>query len=302
MNAADAISPATRLAILSMDVEDWYHLDYFQQAQCDRSYSLLDGLDRYLELLAEHQVPSSFFVLGDIAANVVWPLRDAMSHGHDVSCHGWDHCRPLTLEPSQFRQDLLRSRGVLADLLGASPPGYRAPCFSLDRPRLEIVRELGFHYDSSRIQFSRHPLYGTLDMAGFDQVRPWVFRSGDFFEFEVSTLKVRGRDVPVSGGGYIRLLPWWLMGRLMHRYLARESFYVLYIHPFELSSRADPPLPRGTGFKTRFRLSHGRSKVVGRLAQTIQLLRSQGFAFTTFARLRQELLAAKETPPCPASS
>ena len=41
----------TRWAVLSMDVEDWYHLDYFQGAAPDRSVSMLAGLDVYLDLL-----------------------------------------------------------------------------------------------------------------------------------------------------------------------------------------------------------------------------------------------------------
>src|SRR3989442_648447 len=45
-------SPPKRTAVLSMDVEDWYHLDYFHRPSCDASCSLLDGLDVYLELLA----------------------------------------------------------------------------------------------------------------------------------------------------------------------------------------------------------------------------------------------------------
>ena len=55
-----------KYAILSMDVEDWYHLDYFINKNFDRSYSLLDGLDRYVELLHDFQIPSSFFILSSM--------------------------------------------------------------------------------------------------------------------------------------------------------------------------------------------------------------------------------------------
>ena len=47
-----------------MDIEDWYHLDYFDKSKCKRDYSMLDGINRYCELLDEHNIPSSFFVLG----------------------------------------------------------------------------------------------------------------------------------------------------------------------------------------------------------------------------------------------
>ena len=54
-------------AVLSLDVEDWYHLDYFDRAECDTTSSLLDGLDAYIELIESLSIPSSFFVLGEIA-------------------------------------------------------------------------------------------------------------------------------------------------------------------------------------------------------------------------------------------
>lgn len=47
--------------VLSIDVEDWYHLDYFDRHECDTNNSLLDGLDVYIELLESLSIPSSFF-------------------------------------------------------------------------------------------------------------------------------------------------------------------------------------------------------------------------------------------------
>ena len=38
-------------AVLSMDVEDWFHLDYFQRKFCNETYSMLDGLEKYLKVL-----------------------------------------------------------------------------------------------------------------------------------------------------------------------------------------------------------------------------------------------------------
>ena len=47
-------------AVLSLDVEDWYHLDYFDRYECDANNSLLDGLDVYVELLESLSLPSIF--------------------------------------------------------------------------------------------------------------------------------------------------------------------------------------------------------------------------------------------------
>lgn len=273
-------------AVLSMDVEDWFHLDYFDRARCDTSASLLDGLDRYQALLAEEGIPSSFFVLGELTDVVA----RRMDHQPDIGIHGWSHRRPLTLSVEEFASDVKRSKDAVEQKLGRAVEGHRAPCFSLDRARLDIVQELGFSYDSSRIQFSSHPLYGTLDLTGYESVRPWVYQRGGFFEFEVSTTRLGRHTIPISGGGYLRLLPWRVMHRLLTRYLEHESLFVLYIHPFELSRQADPRLPDGTGWPTRVRFSRGRSHTEQRLRMLIALLREKGFSFTTFAQLRNEIL------------
>jgi nucleoside-diphosphate-sugar epimerase len=283
-----------KFAVLSLDVEDWYHLDYFRDSACDRNWSLLDGLDNYNEILENHKVPSSYFVLGELAKKLRAPLRAAAAAGNDVGSHGWNHEHPLRLTADQFATDLHRAKGELEDSLGRPVSGYRAPCFGLDRPRLEQVRSARFDYDSSRIQFKDHALYGSLDLTGYDQISPNIFRQDDFFEFQVSTLKMAGRNIPVSGGGYLRIIPWMIMKKWIDAYLDTNELYVLYIHPFELSRRSNPPLPAGTRFKTRLRFEYGRFGVGRRLSTLIDLLKRNGFEFTTFARLREKLL--KESP------
>ena len=63
------------------------------------------------------------------------------------------------LNISKFTDDLKRSKHTLEDILGRPVEGYRAPCFSIDRQRLEKVKkEVGYLFDSSRISFDDHPL------------------------------------------------------------------------------------------------------------------------------------------------
>ena len=195
-------------AVLTLDVEDWYHLDYFDRHECDTNNSLLDGLDVYVDLLESLSLPSSFFVLGEIAESKIDFFKGLVKSGHDVGSHGWNHIRPMTLGIDEFRADLHRSRDVMKEINGERGFGYRAPCFSLDRERLDIVRDSGFAYDSSRIDFGSHPLYGSIDMHGYDNLSEAVYRSGEFMEFEATTLSVLGKNIPISGGGYLRLFPW----------------------------------------------------------------------------------------------
>ena len=282
-----------RYAVLSMDIEDWYHLDYFQHGSCNRSYSMLDGLDVYLEMLDDLGVPSSFFCVGEIASELASRLRTIADQGWDVGSHTYTHRRPLTLSIDEFRAELSRSKETIEDITQKPADGFRAPCFSIDEARLDAVQQAGFLYDSSRIEFSSHPLYGTLDLDGFNTLSDCTYRQGDFFEFEAPTTSVFGKNLPISGGGYLRIFPWFVMRRLITRYCDQHMFYTLYIHPFELSRREPPKLPHSISWKTRRRFRTGIGKVEKKLEALVRLLKSKGFTLTTFSELRQRYL--KET-------
>lgn len=281
-----------RFAVLSMDIEDWYHLDYFAGTGCDRDYTMLDGLDRYRELLERRGVPSSYFVLGDLLGQLKGRLREIAAAGGDIGVHGRSHVRPLTLDVGAFRTEVDQCKRELEDTIGSRVLGYRAPCFSLDRARLDILRDLGYCIDSSRISFGDHPLYGDLDISGFEEISPWIYRLDDFFEFQVSTLGLFGRQVPISGGGYLRIFPWFLMRALVRRYARANDLYVLYAHPFEMSAREYPSLPAGVGIATRSRFTLGKGTSLKKLDQLVTLLADEGYEFTTFTNLRTRFMAA----------
>jgi polysaccharide deacetylase family protein (PEP-CTERM system associated) len=273
-----------------MDVENWYHLDYFLGKTNDRSHNMLDGIEVYQEVMEENNLLSSFFVLGETAEELKTTLRQLSEKGHDIGSHGWSHNRPLNMSAPQFKDEITSCKKDLENILGEPVIGYRAPCFSLDRERLDIVKQVGFKYDSSRILFEGHPLYGTLDVQGFAQKGQNIFSQDDFYEFQVSTLPIMGKQFPVSGGGYLRIFPWVVMKCLMKRYLSNSTLYVLYTHPFELSRKPNPPFPENTNLLTKFRFSFGRATVLKKLNACIHILKENDFQFTTFANLRENLI------------
>jgi polysaccharide deacetylase family protein (PEP-CTERM system associated) len=279
-----------RQVVLSMDIEDWYHLEYFDNMQCDKNYSFLDGINTYCEILQKYKVPSSFFIVGEIAESLSSTLREIVKEKHEISSHGMNHIRPITISLSEFYKELDRSKKTLEDLLGTQIDGYRAPCFSMDRQRLDLVQKAGFSYDSSRIDFGAHPLYETIDMDGYELVIPNIFRDNNFFEFQANTYSVYGKNMPISGGGYLRLLPWGVSKKLIKSYLNQSKYYMLYIHPFELSPKPNPPFPSTSKWYNRLRFGMGRSTVAEKLSRLIDLLKESGYSFTTFSSLRKELL------------
>ncbi len=279
-----------KIALLALDIEDWFHLDYFDETRCDCSYSMLDGLDVYRKIIDQNGIKSSFFCVGKTVKVLQAKLRELADAGHDVGSHTFSHRRPLTLSLNEFVEELRMSKDVIEQATGHAVEGFRAPCFSLDSKRLDCVRNAGFLYDSSRIEFGDHPLYGTLDMSGYDSPRPWVFRKGEFFEFQVSTQTVLGKQIPVSGGGYLRIFPWWFMKSLLKSYLKNQTIYTLYIHPFELSRKPPPGILGDVSRSTNFRFKLGLGRTEKKLIRLIKMLRDYEFEFLTFSEFRRNLL------------
>jgi peptidoglycan/xylan/chitin deacetylase (PgdA/CDA1 family) len=76
-------------------------------------------------------------------------LRAIDRAGHEIGAHGYLHEKLHTLSAAAEREVLRRSVGVLAELGGRAPRGYRAPWFELTPRSLALLAEHGFLYDSS---------------------------------------------------------------------------------------------------------------------------------------------------------
>jgi polysaccharide deacetylase family protein (PEP-CTERM system associated) len=268
-----------------MDLEDWYHLDYFKGLNPDKTKSMLDGFTNYLELLNKYDIKTTFFVLSELADIAKDQIIYADKCGHEIACHGKSHTRPLEMDTKTFEVEIIEAKEILSNLIGKEIIGYRAPCYSLDNERYEIVKKAGFRYSSSRLDIPGHPLYGDLDLSGYDQPLKTVYQKGDFFEFTLSTKKFLRKNIAVSGGGWIRLLPWSIfMKPLIKSYLKDAEVYTLYIHPFELSDIHMPKV-EGASFLTDIRSHKGLGKVEHRVEQLIEVLKQDHFEFLGFKEM-----------------
>lgn len=274
-----------KYAVLSMDVEDWYHLDYFNKNECNLNQSTLDGIDIYLDLLDQYDIKTTFFIVGELVEALKDKIKLIQDKGHEVSLHSHSHVRPLQLNLEDFRKDTLLGIESFKKFVEIDVKGYRAPCFSLDRDRLEILRELGFHFDSSKIKFDQHDLYGRIDLSDFSESGPNIYNQDGFFEFEASTVEVLGKSIPVSGGGYLRIFPWKLTKALLKKYFKTNKHYFFYIHPFEFSKNYNVEIPETTSFLTKLRFRKGRKTVSYKMHKLITLLKENNYEFVTFNQI-----------------
>ncbi len=274
-----------KYAVLSMDIEDWFHLDYFEKDKCDQTQSTLDGLDVYLEILDRYNIKTTFFVVGEIVNQLSGTLRKIIDNGHEVALHSFSHRRPLTMSMEEYKEDTLKNIKVIRDALDYEVKGYRAPCFSMDRERLNILEECNLRYDASLIRFSSHNLYGKLDLKGFSNIKRDIFIKDDFFEFETSTVLIKNKNIPISGGGYLRIFPWFLTRFLLTKFFKEKKNYFFYIHPFEFSKNYRITIPVGTPLATRVRFNMGRKSVDQKMHRLITMLQKNNYEFVRFQDL-----------------
>ena len=273
-----------KIAIFSIDVEEWYHLEYFKNSNTDRSKSVMDGLTVFVRMIESHNIKASFFIVGELIQKLKKTIINLNNNGHDIGLHSYSHIRPVEQDLNKFILDTKETISEMRNILPNNSFGYRSPCFAIDRQRLDEVIKLGIQYDASKITQREHPLYINLDLDGFEKQERDIYKKGSFKVFEVSTIKFLGVNIPIAGGGYLRIIPWPLYIWLLKKYLKKAKFINFFIHPFELSN-ANFELPKNTPFLTKLRYNYNRSKVEKRLNRIIELLKKNGYSFKTFSQI-----------------
>jgi hypothetical protein len=77
--------------------------------------------------------------------------------------------------------------------------------------------------------------------------------SSKLIEFPISTLRICGQNLPISGGGYFRLFPYSLIKKGLRRINEEEEQpFIFYIHPWEI----DPDQPRINSISRKSRFRH----------------------------------------------
>jgi len=115
---------------------------------------IAEGLPAFVEFLVSKQIPFDIFVSGEIAGalprNFLRDLGDLVALG----CHGLDHVpgvagylnrRSLKVQ----RVEIATATGLTSARLGRKPHYFRAPSFSANEQTLLVLRDLGYHADSS---------------------------------------------------------------------------------------------------------------------------------------------------------
>jgi len=235
-----------RCGIISVDVEDYFQVEAFAGIVDRAHWPMLpsrveQNTERVLDLFSELKVKATFFILGWVAERYPRLVREIVHRGHEPACHSYWHRLVFNQTQDAFREDTQRAKYAIQQAAGQAIYGYRAPSFSLTSRStwaFEILAQLGFQYDSSVFPV-RHDVYGFPD-APRGPFRLET-RSGPIVEFPLTTFRLgAGPNLPVAGGGYLRLLPGWYTRTGVERVWREGRPVIGYVHPWEL----DPRQPR----------------------------------------------------------
>ena len=240
---------------LTIDVEDYFQVSafapYIPRIEWNsRDCRVQRNVERILQLLADGDTKATFFTLGWIAERYPQLVRDIVDNGHELASHGHAHLRATEQTEEGFYADIHLAKIVLEDIAGREVKGYRAPSFSIGSDNLwafDCLGRAGYRYSSS-IYPIRHDHYGMPDAPRF------AYRTDSgLLEVPVTTLRVAGRNLPASGGGWFRLLPYALTRAMIGRVnRAERESAIFYFHPWEI----DPGQPRIAGIDARTRFRH----------------------------------------------
>jgi polysaccharide deacetylase family protein (PEP-CTERM system associated) len=243
------------LHALSFDIEDWFHIVDIPGLEDPAKWPGLESLverrtDDILAALAAHGVRASFFILGWIADRHPALVARIAEAGHEIGSHSYWHRRVYSLDRDEFRRDTIESLDAIERACGNRPRCYRAPSFSILKGcewAFDVLAECGIEWDASLFPAPRgHGGYPCGD-------EPHRVRSAEgreMPELPLSLMRVGGRGLCFSGGGYLRLLPTWLIDRGFRQLERRGIPAVVYLHPRDFAPECPRvPMPVHRRFK-----------------------------------------------------
>lgn len=255
--------------ILTFDIEEWFHIldndsTKGEKEWLDYEYRLDANMDRIFSLLDKHNQKATFFCLGWVAREFPHIIRQIHAYGYEIATHSDRHQLAYTQNYKDFQIDLENSIKSIEDITGKKVTSYRAPGFSLmydNRWVFDILIQMGIKIDCSIFPAKRS--HGGFDQFGHAQPAIVSSNNGEIKEFPINLIRISRSNLIFSGGGYFRLLPYWLIQKMV-----RECNYVMtYFHPRDFDP--DQPMIKDLSLVRKFKSYYGLKGALEKLEKLI---------------------------------
>ncbi|OPY70265.1 MAG: Peptidoglycan deacetylase [Syntrophorhabdaceae bacterium PtaU1.Bin034] len=210
-------------AILTVDVEDNFFEWELVRAEDWGRYEkqVVENTGSVIALLKEIGAEATFFVAGKVAERHAEVVSMIVEADFELGSHGYAHKPLWGMTEREFAQDLENSLNCLTRISGTKVKGFRAPFFSIGKKNLwalDIVKRFGFEYDAS-MKDVEMPDEACLVIP----------------EFPVSTKRFLGRDLALSGGVALRLMPFSPYLNTLERSASFNRCPLIYFHAWEFN-------------------------------------------------------------------
>ena len=272
--------------LLGIDFEDWFHPELVQHnvKTKDRTFKVVNGLDKILDFLNRHDTYATFFMVGEILESFPEILDKILSNRHEIAFHSMSHLRLDCIDSQQFANEL----EVFSKLSKKKSKGFRAPTFSLNEKSswaIDVLEKFHYLYDSSIVP-AKTSMYGNPNAP----INPYKISSnslnqddpeGKIIEFPLMVTKFFGRVIPIGGGFYLRTLPLSVTKKALQEYEKKNLPGVFYIHSWELTPEDMPRIKMSK--KASFITYHNLEKAASRMGKLLS-----NFQFTSFEKFNQK--------------
>lgn len=213
--------------ILTFDIEEWYLEKILHGGRAFRYQQFDETFAKVLDELDAYGIKATFFCVGRLATDFPQVIRDIVKRNHEVGCHSNEHTWLNKMTEEQLRKDTTEAVRALEDVSGQKVTSYRAPAFSImteNKWAVNVLADCGIESDASIFPTGRD--YGGY--KGFPQDTPCIISHARarLKEYPICTTSVLGKTMAYSGGGFFRLLPYWLVSRTMKR----RDYNICYFH------------------------------------------------------------------------
>lgn len=146
--------------LLSFDVDNetvaWWEGEPPVSDLSRGEYGSRVALRRIVNMLEKYKVPASFFVPA-LSLHLAPQMADEIKRlpRHEFAVHGWIHERNTSVPADKEREMIVNANKKLIELTGETPVGYRAPSWNFSAATPQIIKDMGFLYESSMMSDDR---------------------------------------------------------------------------------------------------------------------------------------------------
>lgn len=260
-----------KVAFVSMDVESFYDTGCVKgkKVEIDQKYNCAKEISKFVDFLGKNGIKATFFVTVSFLKEAKEHLLYALSKGHEIGLHCYEHEKINHYSKEQFEEMIIKSKEEIKKELGVNPIGFRAPCYKINKDFFEILVKHGFKFDSSVTK---------PKSKEFKKITDSIYYGHDIYEFIPFRKSLLGKEILLSGGGYVRLLPRKEIMRAIKKQIETHNGYMLYLHPFEISEDY-LPTPKNILAIQKAYIKYGRKEYLDRVSEIIKYLKDNNYQF-----------------------